>query len=174
MPSGGGTATKVTNNTNTDYDPAWSPDGTKLVYQVEAGNAAKIYTIPASGGTPTLLVDTPGEDSCPDWGVTASSSDSTAPTITLNAPADGAPYKLNALINAAYSCADETGLKSCTGPVSNGSPIDTSTTGTKTFSVTAEDNAGNKNSVTSTYYVTKNGKPPTSRGGGKGGGPKPK
>ncbi len=95
---------------------------------------------------------------------------------TLDPYRDGATYKLGATVNASYECTDEdggSGLKSCTGTVANGSPIDTAAEGTKTFTVTAEDNAGNKETVTHTYNVTKNGKSPSS-GGGKGGGPKPK
>lgn len=98
--------------------------------------------------------------------------DTSAPTISLTSPPNGTTYKVKSTVNAAYSCADETGgsgLKSCAGTVANGSPINTSTTGTKTFTVTSEDNVGNLSSVTHTYYVTKSGKPPAS-GGGKGGG----
>jgi len=49
-------------------------------------------------------------------------------------------------------------VKSCTGDVANGSPIDTSTEGTKTSSVTAVDNADNEDTETHTYTVTKVGK----------------
>lgn len=37
----------------------WSPDGSLITYAVEGANpeAAKIYTIPASGGSPTFLAD---------------------------------------------------------------------------------------------------------------------
>jgi hypothetical protein len=51
-------------------------------------------------------------------------------------------------------------LKSCVGDVPDGSPIDTSKVGAKSFTVTAEDNAGNTNSVTHTYNDTHSGKPP--------------
>jgi hypothetical protein len=60
-------------------------------------------------------------------------------------------------VNAAYSCQDESGgsgLKSCQGTVANGSAIDTASSGTKTFTVTATDNAGNQNSITRTYSVS--------------------
>ncbi len=96
--------------------------------------------------------------------------DTSAPTISLTSPTNGTTYKIKSTVNAAYSCADETGgsgLKSCAGTVANGSPIDTSTTGTKTFTVTSEDNVGNASSVTHTYYVTKSGKTPKPGGGKK-------
>ena len=55
--------------------------------------------------------------------------DATPPTATLVTPPDGASYPQNAVVNADYSCADESGgsgLVSCVGTVPNGSPIDTS------------------------------------------------
>jgi hypothetical protein len=85
------------------------------------------------------------------------SGDNTPPTIALTTPADRAIYRLGRTVNANYTCADETGgsgLRSCAGDVPSGSPIDTSTVGAKTFTVAAEDNAGNKNSVTHTYIVS--------------------
>jgi hypothetical protein len=83
-------------------------------------------------------------------------ADATKPTITLTTPADGATYSLNQAVNADYSCEDEaggSGLKSCQGTVANGSAVDTASTGSKTFTVTATDNAGNQGSVTYTYSV---------------------
>jgi uncharacterized repeat protein (TIGR01451 family) len=44
-------------------------------------------------------------------------------------------------------------VATCTGTVANGSLINTSSTGTKSFSVTAADNAGNSSSQTVTYSV---------------------
>jgi hypothetical protein len=87
---------------------------------------------------------------------TPPAADTTKPTITLTTPAEGATYTLNQAVNANYSCQDESGgsgLKSCQGTVANGSAIDTASSGTKTFTVTATDNAGNQNSVTRTYSV---------------------
>ena len=86
-------------------------------------------------------------------------ADTTAPTISITSPAEGATYQQGASIYANYSCSDSVDSSpQCTGTVPNGSAIDTSTTGTKTFTVTAKDSAGNTNSKSVTYYVTKNGK----------------
>lgn len=82
--------------------------------------------------------------------------DKTPPTITVLAPTDGATYTLNQQVNASYLCNDTGGSgppKTCTGTVPSGSAIDTSTYGTKTFTVTSEDNAGNKTTKTVTYNV---------------------
>jgi beta-lactam-binding protein with PASTA domain len=86
--------------------------------------------------------------------------DQMAPTITITSPADEAVYTLNQPVKADYSCVATEGseLASCTGTngtsaVSNGGPIDTSTAGSNSFTVTATDNAGNTNSLTHNYKV---------------------
>jgi hypothetical protein len=88
--------------------------------------------------------------------VAGAPADTAAPTITITTPGDGATYFLNQVVNADYSCADEvggSGLKSCVGPVASGAAIDTSSVGPKSFKVDAEDNAGNKSSLTHNYNV---------------------
>jgi len=82
--------------------------------------------------------------------------DLTAPVVTITTPADEASYGLNETVLAEYSCEDEaggSGLASCTGDVADGDPIDTSTVGRHTFSVTATDQAGNSATDTHTYTV---------------------
>jgi hypothetical protein len=82
--------------------------------------------------------------------------ETTPPTVTITSPSDGATYQQGKTVNARYSCQDEpggSGLKSCRGTVPSGEPIDTRTPGTKTFAVTASDNAGNTASKTVTYTV---------------------
>ncbi len=85
------------------------------------------------------------------------STDTTKPTISITTPAASATYTQSQVVNAQYSCADEaggSGLASCVGTVPNGSAINTSTTGTKTFTVTARDVAGNQRTASRTYTVT--------------------
>ncbi len=80
--------------------------------------------------------------------------DSTAPTVTVTTPPNGATYTLNQVVKASYLCADaESGLLSCVGTVANGSNIATNTVGPKTFTVTGTDNAGNTTTVTRSYNV---------------------
>jgi hypothetical protein len=83
-----------------------------------------------------------------DWGV------STAPTITVLAPADQT-YVLNSIVNADYSCVDDDDpTPMCRGTVPNGTPIDTSTVGEKVFRVESMDSFGNvSDPVTVTYRV---------------------
>jgi len=83
-------------------------------------------------------------------------SDSTLPAITINTPGDDVVYFLNEVVYADYSCQDEaggSGLASCVGTVANGEAIDTSSVGPKSFTVDAEDNAGNTASLTHNYTV---------------------
>ena len=82
--------------------------------------------------------------------------DRTAPTIAIATPADGATYGLGDNVTVHYSCSDEpggSGLASCSGPVPDTAPLDTSHVGTFRFSVSAVDQAGNRASATSTYQV---------------------
>ena len=83
--------------------------------------------------------------------------DAAKPTVTLTTPANNAEYDLNEAVSASYSCADSgSGIKAtggCVGTVANGSAIDTSSTGSKSFTVTATDNVGNVETVTHNYTV---------------------
>jgi len=82
--------------------------------------------------------------------------DRTDPSVDLRTPGDGATYERGASVAADYSCSDEeggSGLASCTGDVPDGQPLDTSTLGKKSFSVTATDAAGNDSTATHSYTV---------------------
>jgi hypothetical protein len=86
-------------------------------------------------------------------------TDTTAPTITISSPADGAVYLLGQSVVASYVCQDElggSGLAECTGTVATGAPIDTASVGSHIFSVQAADNAGNTASKSVTYQVVYN------------------
>ncbi len=85
-------------------------------------------------------------------------ADTTDPTVTINRPYDGARYSRYAdpkpELKADYSCHDaDSGIASCVGTVADGAPFDRSSTGTKTFTVTATDNAGNAHTESVTYKV---------------------
>jgi Domain of unknown function (DUF5122) beta-propeller len=82
--------------------------------------------------------------------------DGSAPTITITSPGEGAAYVVGTKVDVAYACADEDGpadVVSCTGSVPSGAPLETSTPGTHTFTVTSRDTAGNASSKSSTYHV---------------------
>jgi len=66
-------------------------------------------------------------------------------------------YTLKQVVAASYNCTDATsGIASCAGTVANGSNIDTASVGSKSFTVNAEDNAGNTASQTVNYEVAYN------------------
>ena len=81
--------------------------------------------------------------------------DKTLPQAAPVTPAAGAAFVQHAKVTADYSCSDAGGsqVASCVGTVPNGSNIDTSSVGTKSFSVTATDGAGNQRTVTRSYTV---------------------
>ena len=84
--------------------------------------------------------------------------DSTPPTITITSPTANATYQLNASVAASYGCTDSgSGVATCQGTVANGSLIDTSSIGTKTFTVNSTDSVGNNNSASVTYSVVSGG-----------------
>lgn len=78
------------------------------------------------------------------------------PSITINSPANGAIYTLNQAVAADYSCASaltSVAMTTCAGPVPSGQNIDTSSYGSKSFTVNASDAVSNTSSKTSTYTV---------------------
>jgi len=82
--------------------------------------------------------------------------DFTTPAVSLAVPSDGPRYRLGQVVNAAYSCSGTDGdaeIVTCTGTVASGSPIDTATAGTHTFTATATDSGTNADSKTVSYVV---------------------
>jgi hypothetical protein len=107
----------------------------------------------APNGTTGLA---PSTTTPPSVTITYTLPDTTAPTISIASPGANATYPIGAAVPASYSCAEEaggSGLAACQGPATPGSPIDTSTPGPHSFTVTARDNAGNTSSQTVSYTV---------------------
>jgi hypothetical protein len=141
-------------------DNGWYRSTVSLSWQV-SDPAAPI--ISSSGCTPsTVAYDTKGVTfTCmaSSQGGSKSSTvtikrDDDAPFLALLLPFDGLSVKLRAKVPAVYFCLDfVSGMASCSGNVANGAPLDTGSTGTKTFTVTARDNAGNSKNSTVHYVV---------------------
>jgi TolB protein len=55
MPSGGGTATRITSNPGRELHPAWSPDGTEIAYD----DREDIWVIDSTGQNPTRVTFDP-------------------------------------------------------------------------------------------------------------------
>jgi hypothetical protein len=82
------------------------------------------------------------------------SIDKTEPSIAIAAPANGQSYKWNTPVAASYSCSDGlSGTASCSGDVANGVNFVALPVGSKSFSVSASDRAGNAATSTSLYSV---------------------
>ena len=79
-----------------------------------------------------------------------------APSVRVVAPAQGATYSRGQVVRASYTCQEGTdgpGVSSCTGPVADGAPIDTSTVGQHSFTVTATSQDGQTGTGTVTYTI---------------------
>jgi hypothetical protein len=81
--------------------------------------------------------------------------DAISPVVNVTQPTQGATYAFGQKVDSDFSCTDRGGsnLHSCSGPVAEGSRIDTATSGTHSFTVVAKDGAGNTTTVTRTYHV---------------------
>ncbi len=86
--------------------------------------------------------------SCATYGISP-------PSVTLMTPPEGATYNYGESVDANYSCTEAAGatLESCLGTVEDGEPINTTTLGSHTFTVTAKDTDGQTTTVTHTYTV---------------------
>jgi hypothetical protein len=124
------------------------------------GGSWHVYSGPISGfSTGNHFVQFAATDNAGNVEATkliAFKADSDKPTANIARPKDGDSFKLDQVVDASYKCADKasgSGLASCIGTVPNGDPIDTSTVGDHSFSVTATDKAGNVTTTVNHYNV---------------------
>jgi hypothetical protein len=78
------------------------------------------------------------------------------PSASIITPANGSSYQRGTVQSASYSCQDPAGapgIQSCTGTEPNGSPLDTSTPGPHSFTVTAKSQDGQAATAATTYTV---------------------
>jgi hypothetical protein len=128
-----------------------------------AGDASFSLSTMTAAGTETADASTGSRQVCDAMGNCATAGpvggikvDRKAPAVSIAAPANTS-YAINQVVSTSYSCGDGgSGLASCAGPVANGAALDTSAFGSKTFTVTAIDQAGNKSTQSVTYTVTYN------------------
>jgi YVTN family beta-propeller protein len=122
-------------------------------FTIVAGDSASLSI--ATAGTTTLTYvarDFWGNESAPQ-SVTIRLIDPTPPAIDLRSPFDGAVYARGQSVRAHYSCSDPTPPVTCVGDVEPGTAIDTSTSGTFSFTVHGTDGVGNSTSTTATYTI---------------------
>jgi Tol biopolymer transport system component len=68
MNADGSGQTRLTNNPASDFEPAWSPDGTKIVFVTNRDGDEEIYAMGALGTSPTNITKTAGSDEvAPAW-----------------------------------------------------------------------------------------------------------
>jgi hypothetical protein len=155
-----------------DFDPgAAASSGLPVAYSSSTPSVCTVVdgkVRMVGAGTCTITASQPGNgdyaaalDATRSFAVTKPTE---PPTMSITTPADGATYYQYQAIKADYSCQAAPGvnLASCTGTVSVGGPIDTSTPGAHSFKVTATDTADNEAQKTVTYNVIPVG---TSSGG---------
>jgi DNA-binding beta-propeller fold protein YncE len=143
---------------------ALAPDGRSLYVAAFGDATVGQYDVGADGSL-AVKADPAPANFRPQAVVAVKPRDGLAPTIDLATPPDGAQYERGAVVEADYSCADEGGsdLRSCTGDVPDGDPLDTATVGAHDFTVVARDGEGNETTVTHSYTVTEPA-PPTAPG----------
>ena len=67
MNADGTNVARLTTTANADYAPAWSPDGTQLVFVSRRDGNDEIYTMNADGSNQTRLTNDAAEDIEPAW-----------------------------------------------------------------------------------------------------------
>jgi DNA-binding beta-propeller fold protein YncE len=175
----GGTLTlKASHTVDTGDGPssvALTPDGTSAYvtnsFVTGAGGVSQ-YDVGAGGALAPKATPTASTGGEPIAIAIASGPPPGSPSASILTPIDGATYTAGAVVSASYSCSPganggalKPGSAGCSGPVPNGSQIDTSTVGAHTFAVTATDTDGRTATTTSHYTVA--------AGGGGGGGTPP-
>ncbi len=83
------------------------------------------------------------------------------PAPVINAPVDSATILKNAVVTADFSCASDSRIASCVGTVSSGAAVDTASTGSKSFAVTATSTRGATSTTTVNYSVYGDSTDPT-------------
>jgi len=133
----------------TDADVALSSGSATSTSYTTAATGTDYWVATYNGDTNNNSVSS--GDSAEPVSVTA-----VPPSVTLATPPSvTATYTYGQVVDASYSCTAGAGstLKACSGTVTNGSPINTTSIGSNSFKVTATDADNQATSVTHTYNV---------------------
>jgi IPT/TIG domain len=131
----------------------YSATGAQPIASTDVSAASAAVPITVDGITTITFTATDNAGNTSAAQVVTVRLDTVAPSITITSPTSST-YLLNQVVNASYVCADATsGVATCTGPVPSGTPFNTATLGSNTFTVNASDVAGNPNSASVTYKV---------------------
>jgi Bacterial lectin len=147
-------------------DPVFAPTYTAGLIDTETG--CTTMPDPGYGGTGTSQCTSKAVTDClSDWVNVSEVPASPSASATITLPVNGATYAEGEMLDYAYSCSplvSPTGpVTSCDGILTNGSmvenapsgsAIDTSTTGTKTLTVSANVSSGSPGKVFASFNVT--------------------
>jgi serine/threonine protein kinase len=67
MNADGSGKSQLTDHPARDYDPAWSPDGTKIIFVSDRDGNGELYVMNADGSNLTRLTNTPEWEELPSW-----------------------------------------------------------------------------------------------------------
>ena len=163
--AGGALTLKASPTVDTGDGPssvALTPDGTSAYvtnsFVTGAGGVSQ-YDVGAAGALAPKATPTVSSGGEPIAIAIASGPPPGPPSALISTPPDGATYASGSVVTASYSCAPganggvlKPGAAGCSGPVPNGSQIDTSTIGAHAFAVTATD-ADGRTATTTTHYT---------------------
>lgn len=146
-------------NAPTSFAYSWTRDGSAIPgattdqHVIDAADAGHVLRCTATASNAAGS----GHSTSSARRVPAAPADTTPPTITITTPASGQHFALGQVVTPVYACDDGagSGVASCTGGT-----IDTGSAGTRTFTVTAADNAGNPASQRVGYVVDAPVSPP--------------
>lgn len=163
--SGSSNTDNITNDTTPTFEGTAEAGSTVAVVDgatplgttVTSGTGAWSVTTPALAdgvhSITTRATDAAGNTSAASAALRIT-IDKTQPTVTITSPANNGSFIFGAVVASNYHCTDAiSGVASCSGPVPSGANFNTSTLGSKSFSVTAIDNAGNSAATANFYSV---------------------
>lgn len=67
MNADGSAQTRLAGSSGTEFEPAWSPDGTRIAFRTGRDGNSEIYVMNADGSAPTRLTTDPATDFAPSW-----------------------------------------------------------------------------------------------------------
>ncbi len=128
----------------------------------QTGDASFVLSTNVAAGEETANALTSSRNVCDRSGrcttagpIAGNKVDRKAPTVVVTLPAAGGIYILGQLTPVSFACSDGgSGVKSCTGTIASGAPLDTTTVGARSLTVNATDNVGNTFSQPIAYQVT--------------------
>jgi hypothetical protein len=86
MTQGGTQQTRLTLDSATDSEPAWAPDGSKILFRSSRDGNAEIYVMGTGGAAQTRLTTVPQFDGHPDWQALAAGYPRPAGATPLRVP----------------------------------------------------------------------------------------